>query len=49
MNNSFVFTSESVSEGQPDNAADPISDTVLDAQPARAGRARVAVETVAAA
>ncbi len=26
----FIFTSESVSEGHPDNIADQISDTVLD-------------------
>ena len=31
MANSFLFTSESVSEGHPDKVADQISDAVLDA------------------
>ena len=31
MSNSYVFTSESVSEGHPDKVADQISDAVLDA------------------
>ena len=35
--NSFLFTSESVSEGHPDKVADQISDAVLDAHP-RAGQ-----------
>jgi hypothetical protein len=31
MNHSYLFTSESVSEGHPDKIADQISDAVLDA------------------
>jgi len=31
MNESYLFTSESVSEGHPDKVADQISDAVLDA------------------
>jgi S-adenosylmethionine synthetase len=31
MSNSYVFTSESVSEGHPDKMSDQISDAVLDA------------------
>ena len=31
MNNHYLFTSESVSEGHPDKIADQISDAVLDA------------------
>ena len=30
MSNSFVFTSESVTEGHPDKICDQISDTILD-------------------
>ena len=40
-----LFTSESVSEGHPDNIADQISDAVLDAILAKDIRARVACET----
>lgn len=43
---SFVFTSESVSEGHPDKVADQISDAVLDAYLAQDPRARVACETL---
>jgi S-adenosylmethionine synthetase len=43
---SFVFTSESVSEGHPDKMADQISDAVLDALLAKDPRARVACETM---
>jgi S-adenosylmethionine synthetase len=46
MSNSFVFTSESVSEGHPDKLADQISDAVLDAIIAIDARARVACETL---
>ena len=46
MNNSFLFTSESVSEGHPDKIADQISDAVLDAILRQDKRARVAVETL---
>jgi len=43
---SFLFTSESVSEGHPDKVADQISDAVLDANLAKYPRARVAAETL---
>jgi len=43
---SFLFTSESVSEGHPDKVADQISDAVLDAIIAQDKRARVACETM---
>lgn len=43
---SFVFTSESVSEGHPDKVADRISDTVVDAFLAKDPEARVACETL---
>ena len=43
---SFLFTSESVSEGHPDKIADQISDAVLDAILKDDKRARVACETL---
>src|SRR6188508_1261455 len=43
---SYLFTSESVSEGHPDKIADQISDAVLDAIIAQDKRARVACETL---
>jgi S-adenosylmethionine synthetase len=43
---SYLFTSESVSEGHPDKVADQISDAVLDAMVAKDKRARVACETM---
>ncbi|MBS7456040.1 methionine adenosyltransferase [Coralloluteibacterium stylophorae] len=43
---SYLFTSESVSEGHPDKIADQISDAVLDAILAQDARARVACETL---
>ncbi|GAB3025687.1 MULTISPECIES: methionine adenosyltransferase [Oleiagrimonas] len=43
---SYLFTSESVSEGHPDKIADQISDAVLDAILAQDPRARVACETM---
>jgi S-adenosylmethionine synthetase len=46
MSDSYVFTSESVSEGHPDKVADQISDAVLDALLSQDKRARVAVETL---
>ena len=46
MPNSYLFTSESVSEGHPDKIADQISDAVLDAILAQDKRARVACETM---
>lgn len=45
MIDSYVFTSESVSEGHPDKIADQISDAVLDAIIAQDPKARVACET----
>src|ERR1700712_3710679 len=44
--NSFVFTSESVTEGHPDKIADQISDAVLDAILTADSDARVACETL---
>ncbi|MFN9322165.1 MAG: methionine adenosyltransferase [Holosporales bacterium] len=44
---SFVFTSESVSEGHPDKICDQISDAVLDTFLAADPQARVACETLA--
>ncbi|MEO0421130.1 MAG: methionine adenosyltransferase [Pseudomonadota bacterium] len=46
MSKSYLFTSESVSEGHPDKIADQISDAVLDAILAEDSRARVACETM---
>ena len=43
---SYLFTSESVSEGHPDKMADQISDAVLDAIIAKDPYARVACETL---
>src|SRR5689334_16440601 len=42
----FLFTSESVTEGHPDKVADQISDTVLDAVLADDPNGRVACETL---
>jgi S-adenosylmethionine synthetase len=44
---SYLFTSESVSEGHPDKVCDQISDAVLDAILAQDKNARVACETMA--
>ena len=46
MSNSFLFTSESVSEGHPDKVSDQISDGILDAILAEDKQARVACETM---
>ncbi len=46
MSQSYLFTSESVSEGHPDKVADQISDGILDAIIAQDKRARVACETL---
>ena len=46
MRSSFLFTSESVSEGHPDKVADQISDTVVDFMLARDPQARIACETM---
>uniref|UniRef100_A0A0N5AAS3 S-adenosylmethionine synthase n=1 Tax=Syphacia muris TaxID=451379 RepID=A0A0N5AAS3_9BILA len=45
-NDTFLFTSESVSEGHPDKMCDQISDAVLDAHLAQDPNAKVACETV---
>ncbi|WP_046861645.1 methionine adenosyltransferase [Microvirga massiliensis] len=44
---SYLFTSESVSEGHPDKVCDRISDTIVDAYIAAEPEARVACETLA--
>lgn len=44
MSDSYVFTSESVSEGHPDKIADQISDAILDAILTQDPKARVACE-----
>jgi S-adenosylmethionine synthetase len=46
MTDSFLFTSESVSEGHPDKVCDQISDAVLDAILKQDNMARVACETL---
>ncbi len=43
---SYLFTSESVSEGHPDKVADQISDTLLDEFLARDPQSKVAIETL---
>jgi S-adenosylmethionine synthetase len=48
MERSYLFTSESVSEGHPDKLADQISDAILDAFLAREATAKVACETLVA-
>ncbi len=46
MSKSYLFTSESVSEGHPDKVADQISDSVLDALLSKDPKSRVACETM---
>jgi S-adenosylmethionine synthetase len=46
MRNSYLFTSESVSEGHPDKVADQISDAVVDLFIGKDPQARVACETL---
>jgi len=46
VGNSYLFTSESVTEGHPDKMADAISDAILDAMLAGDPKSRVAVETL---
>ena len=46
MSKSYLFTSESVSEGHPDKMADQVSDAILDAILAQEPRSRVACETM---
>ena len=46
MNDNFLFTSESVTEGHPDKVSDIISDSILDAILTQDKNARVACETM---
>ena len=46
MRNSYLFTSESVSEGHPDKVADQISDAIVDLFLSKDPEARVACETM---
>lgn len=46
MSNSYLFTSESVTEGHPDKICDQISDTILDAILTQDPASRVAAEVV---
>jgi len=46
MSKSYLFTSESVSEGHPDKMADQVSDAILDAYLAQDPKSRVACETL---
>jgi S-adenosylmethionine synthetase len=46
MSKSYLFTSESVSEGHPDKIADQVSDAILDAILAQDRSSRVACETL---
>jgi S-adenosylmethionine synthetase len=46
MRKSFLFTSESVTEGHPDKMSDQVSDGILDAILEQDPKARVAVETL---
>jgi S-adenosylmethionine synthetase len=46
MRSSFLFTSESVSEGHPDKVADQISDSIVDLFLSKDPEARVACETM---
>ena len=46
MQNNYLFTSESVTEGHPDKIADQVSDSILDALLAKDKNSRVACETL---
>ena len=46
MRSSYIFTSESVSEGHPDKVADQISDTIVDLFLSKDPEARIACETL---
>ena len=46
MRSSYIFTSESVSEGHPDKVADQISDAIVDLFIGKDPEARVACETL---
>ena len=48
MKGSYLFTSESVTEGHPDKICDKISDSILDGFLAQDPKARVAVESLSA-
>ena len=45
VSDSFLFTSESVTEGHPDKVCDQISDAILDEFLSKDKKARVAAET----
>ena len=46
MNNKYIFTSESVTEGHPDKVCDQVSDSILDEILKQDAEARVACETM---
>ena len=46
MRSSYLFTSESVSEGHPDKVADQISDAIVDLFLSKDAEARIACETL---
>ncbi|MEJ2496335.1 MAG: S-adenosylmethionine synthetase N-terminal domain-containing protein, partial [Sulfurovaceae bacterium] len=46
MSNTYIFTSESVTEGHPDKIADQISDAILDDIISKDPKSRVACETL---
>jgi S-adenosylmethionine synthetase len=47
LSNTYLFTSESVTEGHPDKVCDQISDAILDAILTQDPKARVAAECAA--
>jgi len=47
MTDTFIFTSESVSEGHPDKLCDAVSDAIVDAALEQDPHSRVACETLA--
>ena len=46
MRSSYIFTSESVSEGHPDKVSDQISDAIVDLMLSKDPEARIACETM---
>ena len=46
MSKSFIFSSESVTEGHPDKVCDTVSDAILDACLEQDPKSRVACETL---
>ncbi|MFM5895142.1 MAG: S-adenosylmethionine synthetase N-terminal domain-containing protein, partial [Novosphingobium sp.] len=46
MRNTYLFTSESVSEGHPDKVSDQISDAIVDLFLSKDAEARIACETL---